>query len=88
MAEAHGKYERGYSCEEIVELTADYVDQAMPEDEATLFEEHLDFCDGCVWFVEQVRISAQLAGKAGLEELPDELQSKLIQAFRDWKATP
>ena len=37
------------SCQEAVELVTDYLDKALPPDEAALFEQHINFCDGCIW---------------------------------------
>ena len=35
------------SCQEVVELVTDYLDRTLPADEAALFEQHINFCDGC-----------------------------------------
>jgi hypothetical protein len=51
----------------------------------TAFEVHLNFCDGCFRFVDQVRATAATAGALPDEAIPDELKSKLLTAFRDWK---
>jgi Putative zinc-finger len=85
MAEPRGTFEHGYTCREVVELAADYVEGAMPPDEATLFEMHLNFCDGCMWFIEQLQTTAELAGRIEPEKLPEDLQEQLLQAFRDWR---
>jgi anti-sigma factor RsiW len=73
------------SCRELVELVSDYVDQALPVDDAALFEQHLNFCDGCVWYVDQVRRTIAVAGELREEDVPDETKAKLMTAFRDWR---
>jgi anti-sigma factor RsiW len=73
------------SCQEVVELVSDYVEQALPADEASVFEQHLNFCDGCVWYVDQVRKTIDLAGELREEHLPEETRTKLVTAFRDWR---
>jgi anti-sigma factor RsiW len=85
MAKPQGTHEHGYTCKEVVELAAEYVDGAMAPDEATLFEFHLNFCDGCFTFIDQIRQTAATAGRLSEEQIPEETKSKLLAAFRDWK---
>ena len=73
------------SCQEVVELVTDYLEQALPVEDAAVFEQHLNFCDGCVWYVDQVRTTIAAVGELSAEELPDEMKDKLMTAFRDWK---
>lgn len=73
------------SCQEVVELVSDYVEQELPADEASVFEQHLNFCDGCVLYVDQVRKTIDAVGKLREEDVPDETKAKLMAAFRDWK---
>src|ERR687886_144630 len=63
MGEPLHEFEHGYTCKEVVELASEYVEGAMAPDEAVLFELHLNFCDGCYTFVDQVRAAAALAGR-------------------------
>lgn len=84
MAEQR-RIELGYACQEVVELATDYLDGAMTPEEMTRFELHLNLCDGCYAFLEQVRTTSELAGTLPEERIPDELKSKLLTAFRDWK---
>jgi anti-sigma factor RsiW len=73
------------SCQEVVELVSDYVEQALPPDDAAVLEQHLNFCDGCVWYVDQVRTTINVVGELRAEDLPEETKAKLLVAFRDWK---
>jgi anti-sigma factor RsiW len=72
------------SCQDLVELVTDYVEQALPADEAAVFEQHLNFCDGCVWYVDQVRKTIDVVGELRAEDVPEETKAKLLTAFRDW----
>jgi len=85
MAEPLGEHEHGYTCREVVDLAAEYVEGAMPPHEATLFEMHLNFCDGCFTFIDQIRETSSIAGRLAEEEVPEETKAKLLDAFRDWK---
>jgi anti-sigma factor RsiW len=73
------------SCQEVVELVSDYLDQALPADEATLFEQHINFCDGCDWYLDQMRATISTVGRITEEAVPAGTRDKLLTAFREWK---
>ena len=73
------------SCQEVVELVTDYVEQALPPDETSLFEQHLNFCDGCIRYVDQVRTTIHVVGELRAEDLPESTKAQLMTAFQDWK---
>jgi anti-sigma factor (TIGR02949 family) len=81
MAESH----EHITCREVVELVTEYLDDAMSADEASLFEQHLNFCDGCVWYVDQLRTTIAAAARVREEDLPPEARERLMSAFRDWR---
>ena len=76
--------EHMYACREVVELVSEYLEGAMTPEQTTRFELHLNLCDGCFSFVEQVRTTAAMAGRLSEDQIPDEMKSKLLTAFRDW----
>ena len=53
------------TCQEVVELVTDYLETALPADETALFEQHLNFCEGCVWYVDQMRTTVETVGPTG-----------------------
>jgi anti-sigma factor RsiW len=73
------------SCQEVVELVSEYLEGALPADEAALFEQHLNFCEGCVWYVDQLRATVETLGGIREEDLPAPTRERLMTAFRDWK---
>ena len=75
----------GSTCKEVVGLASEYLEGTMGSDEATAFEVHLNFCDGCFRFVDQLRETAATAGALPEEQISDELKARLVLAFRDWK---
>jgi len=85
MAEPRRDFVPGYACQEVVELATEYLEGTMTPQEMTRFELHLNFCDGCFSFVDQVRTTAAMARVLSEEEIPDETKAKLLAAFRDWK---
>jgi hypothetical protein len=75
----------GYTCQEVVGLASEYLEGSMGAVEATAFEVHLNFCDGCFRFVDQLRETAATTGALPEEQISDELKARLLVAFRDWK---
>jgi hypothetical protein len=74
------------SCRDVVALVTEYLDQAMDSARAELFEQHLNFCDGCVTYVEQMRLTIAAAGRVREDDVPAEARDRLLTAFRHWKA--
>ena len=73
------------TCQEVVELVSDYLDQALSPEEASLFEQHVNFCDGCDWYLDQMRSTVGTVGRLSEQDVPDETREKLLAAFRGWK---
>ena len=76
---------RDYTCQEVVELASEYLEGAMTAEQMAAFEVHLNFCDGCFRFLDQVRATAALARALPEEEIPDEVRAELLQVFDDWR---
>ena len=72
------------ACRELVELVTDYLEGALPSGERERFEAHLGECEGCDAYVEQVRATIRLAGRAAALEEPPETAS-LLAMFRDFR---
>jgi predicted anti-sigma-YlaC factor YlaD len=79
MADAH----EHVTCREIVELVTDYLEGAMPAEEAALFEQHLNFCDGCERYVDQLRTTIATVGRIDDADVPPPMRARLLTAFRD-----
>lgn len=73
------------TCQEVVDLVTEHLEGALPGDQASLFEQHLNFCEGCVWYVDQLRTTVTALGRIREEDVPDETRTQLLAAFRDWK---
>jgi anti-sigma factor (TIGR02949 family) len=83
MAELHSHDH--ITCQEVVELVTEYFDGALATDEADLFEQHINFCEGCDWYVDQLRATVATVGRVEEEDVPEEMRERLMTAFRDWK---
>jgi Putative zinc-finger len=85
MREPTGHFEHGYTCNQVVELATDYVEHALPPELVEPFEMHLNFCDGCLNFIEQIRTTARLGSRLAEDEIPEDTKAQLLAAFRDWQ---
>ena len=81
------RLDRELACREIVELVTAYLDDALAPADRERFEEHLVFCDGCDGYLEQIRLTIQATGHLRPDSLPAELEERLLEAFREWRAS-
>jgi anti-sigma factor RsiW len=73
------------TCQEVVELVTDYLEAELAAERTALFEMHLNFCDGCVWYVDQLRMTVAAVGRISEDDVPAQTRERLLTAFRDWK---
>ena len=71
------------TCQELTELVNDYLEGALGAHETALFEQHLNFCDGCDWYVDQMRTTVAAVGRIEETDVPPEVRDRLLAAFRD-----
>jgi anti-sigma factor RsiW len=72
------------ACRELVELVTEYLEDALCAEERERFEAHLAECEACDAYVEQIRATIRLAGRAAaLEQGPD--TAALLVLFRDFR---
>jgi anti-sigma factor RsiW len=76
------------SCQELVELVTDYLEEKLPAAERARFEAHLVGCSGCQNYLEQMRKTIQVVGKLREDHLTPESKAALLQRFRHWKLNP
>jgi anti-sigma factor RsiW len=72
------------TCAEIVELVTDYLEGVLPSATARRLELHLDECEGCASYLDQMRRTIDLTGRLRAEELDTEVKAALVAAFRGW----
>ncbi len=60
---------RDLTCIEIVELVTDYLEGSLSEADRSRVEEHLNGCDGCTNYVEQMRTTIAIVGRVEVEDL-------------------
>jgi anti-sigma factor RsiW len=74
------------TCQALVEVVTEYLEGTLPALEHQRFESHLDGCDGCAAYVDQMRLTIQLLGHFAVEDIPAEEQARLIELFRNWRS--
>ena len=76
------------NCIQLVELVTDYLEGSMPAVQRARFDEHIAGCDGCTTYLEQFRITIRLTGMLTEEQIGADTRAALLDAFRNWRATP
>ncbi len=72
------------TCHEVVDVISDYLDGAMGPDDRRRVEAHLELCDGCRAYLEQMRETIRLTGMLTEEQIPADQRDALLEAFRGW----
>ena len=73
------------SCREMVELVTDYLEGTMLGPDRVRFEEHLEACEGCSIYLDQMSTTIRLSGTLQEEAIPAGHLDRLTQAFRGWR---
>ena len=71
------------SCQQIVELVTDYLEGVLDPETTAEVTAHLELCDGCAIYVQQMRATISALGKVPVETLSETAQIELVRAFRD-----
>ena len=71
------------TCQELTELVTGYIEGTLSAHEMALFEQHLNFCDGCDWYVDQMRTTIATVGRIEEADVPGDMRDRLLAAFRD-----
>jgi predicted anti-sigma-YlaC factor YlaD len=75
------------TCREFVELVTDYLEGTLPAEKVALIEEHLDLCEPCRVYLEQIELTARALPDAAEDEpMPDPTRAKLLTIFRSWQS--
>jgi anti-sigma factor RsiW len=77
--------EEEMACIELVELVTAYFENALSAVDRRRFEDHLAACGPCRNYLEQFRMTLDLAGRLAVSELAQEDRAAFLEAFRDWR---
>jgi anti-sigma factor RsiW len=74
------------TCEEFVELVTAYLEGALDATATQEFEQHLELCDGCERYLDQIRRTIDLLGEVPAEALSGAARTQLLGFYRAWSA--
>ena len=73
------------TCKELVELVTEYLEGTLPATEHARFESHLEGCQRCRNYLDQMRQTITLVGKLTEDGISPEASAELLRIFRNWK---
>lgn len=74
-----------FSCKEMVKLVTDYLEGALSPEDRMLFDTHLQRCEGCETYLDQMRHVIRTLGKLNEDSIPAAAREPLLEIFRSWK---
>jgi len=77
----------GLTCKEVVEIVTDYLEGALSPEDRARFDQHLAVCDGCTYYVEQMRETIRLSGMVTEEQIPVAQRERLQWAREQQQET-
>jgi anti-sigma factor RsiW len=75
-------------CQQAVELLTDYLEGALSRREQARLEGHLESCEGCHAYLEQLRTTISALGQARLVPPDPAVRAELIELYRRYHAPP
>ena len=75
------------TCQELVEVVTDYLENRLSRVDRVRFEQHLVGCQGCFDYLEQMRETIRLVGRLSEDSIPAPARERLLEAFQGWKST-
>ena len=79
-----GSHGRALTCRELVELVTAYLEDGLGRDERRRFEDHIQGCEGCASYIEQIQVTIAVVGHVRADDLSDGAKAELLSAFRGW----
>jgi predicted anti-sigma-YlaC factor YlaD len=73
------------TCQQIVELVTDYLEQSLLPRMRALFEAHLAGCDDCMAYTDQIQQTIVMLRQLSQEPLFPETKRELLEIFQAWK---
>ena len=73
------------TCQEVVELVTEYLENALLPETRKRLEEHIAECPGCTTYIEQVRLTIGMLRQPAEEPVFPATKQELLRHFRDRK---
>lgn len=68
-------------CRGVVEVVTDYLEGALSPSDAALIDGHLESCEGCRRYLQQMRVTIRTVGRLGQADVPADMRERLLAAF-------
>jgi anti-sigma factor RsiW len=72
------------SCQELVELVTDYLEDALDVATRAAFDRHIAGCPDCTRYLRQLELVVRATGRLTPSDLTPEAEDALLQAFHGW----
>jgi anti-sigma factor RsiW len=72
-------------CQQMVELITDYLEGTLPRSQRRRFDAHLEGCEHCTEYLEQMRTTIRLTGRLQAEDLSPEMRREFGAIYRRWR---
>lgn len=77
------------TCQEVVEIVADYLSGEMTAQDTARLEQHFHACTWCAVYVDQLRLTSKAVGQPAPVTVDDDgSRSRLLARFRSLKESP
>lgn len=73
-------------CQQMVELITDYLEGTLPRSQRRRFDAHLEGCEHCTEYLEQMRTTIRLTGRLQAQDLSPEMRREFGAIYRRWRA--
>ena len=73
------------SCQEVVELVTDYLENALLPEMRKRLEEHVAECPDCETYIEQIRQTISMLHQLAKQQVAPATKRELLQFFHSWK---
>ena len=74
------------TCQQLVELVTDYLEDALSDVDRARFEEHIGLCPMCQTHIQQLRITIRELGQLREHDIDPGILAEMQQRFRGWRA--
>lgn len=77
--------DNGPTCREVLDVLTEYLEGALAPVEHARVAAHLEECDGCERFLNQLTSTVAATGALREDAVPDDVRERLLTAFRTWR---
>jgi anti-sigma factor RsiW len=76
------------TCQDLVELVTDYLEDALSNADRARFEEHIELCAMCQIHLGRLRATIRELGELHERDIDPGVLAEMQTRFRDWRSGP